>query len=346
MIPANDNDAVDAQAPATVLREVRSGSGSGNFGAETQEAGDALAALAPIRRHGAPRTSRASRRRVATHPGKNAAAPVDANPSMMMSPDWDALEARPLAAHRAKRERLEDGSNDAGQARRGWSGTSARRRARALPAEMREFAGRVGSANDVEAAFGGRFMDRQPERWHRFNDGDAPLAADDFAAFLADIGSGSWEPNLNVDESGDWARGVLDGDVLFEIIAVQPKRCPAGMKVTRMPRLPNYIAHRDDDDEGDVSRWVKLAAEAERRKKVGPPARRSSPSSGSRPRSSRRRAGGTRTRLRLARVPTRSSPRSWRCTAPSATACRTTISSGCWWRRKEPNCAFATSRRR
>ena len=47
MIPANDNDAVDAQAPATVLREVRSGSGSGNFGAETQEAGDALAALAP-----------------------------------------------------------------------------------------------------------------------------------------------------------------------------------------------------------------------------------------------------------------------------------------------------------
>ena len=270
MIPANDNDAVDAQAPATVLREVRSGSGSGNFGAETQEAGDALAALAPGSGGMAPPAPRApAAARVATHPGKNAAAPVDANPSMMMSPDWDALEARPSQhIERSARDwRMDPMMRDKLD---GMERDEREAAIRALPAEMREFAGRVGSANDVEAAFGGRFMDRQPERWHRFNDGDAPLAADDFAAFLADIGSGSWEPNLNVDESGDWARGVLDGDVLFEIIAVQPKRCPAGMKVTRMPRLPNYIAHRDDDDEGDVSRWVKLAAEAERRKKVGP----------------------------------------------------------------------------
>ena len=188
---------------------------------------------------------------------------------MMMSPDWDALEARPSQhIERSARDwRMDPMMRDKLD---GMERDEREAAIRALPAEMREFAGRVGSANDVEAAFGGRFMDRQPERWHRFNDGDAPLAADDFAAFLADIGSGSWEPNLNVDESGDWARGVLDGDVLFEIIAVQPKRCPAGMKVTRMPRLPNYIAHRDDEDEGDVSRWVKLAAEAERRKKVGP----------------------------------------------------------------------------
>ena len=270
MIPANDNDVVDAQAPATVLREVRSGSGSGNFGAETQEAGDALAALAPGSGGMAPPAPRAPRGGASQPtPGKNAAAPVDANPSMMMSPDWDALEARPSQhIERSARDwRMDPMMRDKLD---GMERDEREAAIRALPAEMREFAGRVGSANDVEAAFGGRFMDRQPERWHRFNDGDAPLAADDFAAFLADIGSGSWEPNLNVDESSDWARGVLDGDVLFEIIAVQPKRCPAGMKVTRMPRLPNYIAHRDDEDEGDVSRWVKLAAEAERRKKVGP----------------------------------------------------------------------------
>ena len=42
------------------------------------------------------------------------------------------------------------------------------------PPELQRFTGRIGSPTAVEAAFGGRFIDRQPQRWHRFEDHARP----------------------------------------------------------------------------------------------------------------------------------------------------------------------------
>ena len=254
---------------ATVLRE--------RVGAETQEATDALTGLGAKGGGGtmeppAPRAPRGASQSQPTPTGKVAAPPPACGP-MLQSPDWDALEARPSQhIERSKRDRTMDPAMR--EALEGLDDGEARARLREMPDEVRNFAGRIGDANDVEAAFGGRFVDRQPERWHRFNDADAPLAADDFDAFLADIGAGTWDPDPAVDESGAWARRLLAGKTLFEILAVRPKRVPEGVNVAKLPRLPGYLASLDrgddEDADADVELWIKLHAESERKKNVGP----------------------------------------------------------------------------
>ena len=114
-------------------------------------------------------------------------------------------------------------------------------------------------------------MDRQPERWHRFNDGDAPLAADDFAAFLADIGAGTWEPNLNVDESGDvGARRARRRRTLRDHRRAARSDAPRheGDEDASAPQL--HRASRRRGRGRRVERGSSFTAEAERRKKVGP----------------------------------------------------------------------------
>ena len=201
-----------------------------------------------------------------TQPTPKGSKLVDRSGADLMSPDWDELELR-ASQHieRSDRNRQMDPQLRAALA----AGNEP-------PSDMFSFAGRIGSPSTVEAAFGGRFAERQPQRWHRFNDADAPLAADSFAAFLADIGAGTWAPDLEREDDerrGGWAARISSGASLFEVLTRRPAAVliPSGVKITMLPRTTTCLAYLDRDDvEDDLVRWTALVREAAEKKERGP----------------------------------------------------------------------------
>ena len=152
------------------------------------------------------RASRAVWRRERSFPG-----------SELLSPDWGALELR--ASQHIERSRRDVELDP--------TLLALRDRGEPIAAAQLAFAGRVGSPDAVEAAFGGRFADRQPARFHAFGDGDAPLAAEDFAAFARHVAAGVWEPDVderNANAKPAWLRRVLAGETRFETLAARPSR--------------------------------------------------------------------------------------------------------------------------
>jgi len=198
------------------------------------------------------------------------------------SPDWGELEKRASQdIERSVRNRMDPLLRDllaAGEQ---------------PPVEMCAFAGRIGSPGAVEAAFGGRFMDRQPQRWHRFDDADAPLAADSFATFLVDISAGTWAPDLEQEDddgagSTGWAERITSGTSSFEVLTCRPRCVPPGVDVMQLPRTTIFLAYLDNsaaghrgrahavtledmDTEGaDVANWIELVKDAAQKKERGP----------------------------------------------------------------------------
>ena len=133
------------------------------------------------------------------------------------------------------------------------------------PPELQRFTGRVGSPTAVEAAFGGRFIDRQPQRWHRFEDHDAPLAADSFDAFVSDVASGTWDPRPDVDDETH----RVGGAALVEEAAIRGARWSSttsrsGSSVRRCAGRPTGVP-RGWDAGGEASRWTSREGAAQKR---------------------------------------------------------------------------------
>ena len=245
----------DGVAPGTVLRDVSSAQ-------ETAAREEGEKDMQPP----SPRAPRnASKRRVESR-GAAALAPLAAAGSELPSPDWCALELR--ASQHIERSRR-DVEMDPTLA-------TLRRRGEPVAAAQLAFAGRVGSPDAVEAAFGGRFADRQPARFHAFGDSDAPLAADDFSAFLEHIAAGSWEPDVGADD-GDargpaWLRRVLAGETRFETLAARPAfSTPPPEPVSVVEPAPGmFMACLSSARAEDRARWVKLCVDSKTRSARGP----------------------------------------------------------------------------
>ena len=239
----------DDLAPGTVLRDVS----SARDAPEREDAQEKEKEMQPP----APRAPRSASQ--SQGKSRGAAPPV-------LSPDWGALEQR--ASQHIERSRR-DVELDPTLARM-------RRDGERPAAAQLAFAGRVGSPDAVEAAFGGRFADRQPARFHAFGDGDAPLAADDFATFLTHIAAGSWEPDVDATWNGDDGRGpawltrVLAGETRFETLAARPTGSSFRAVVVHEPAPGTFLACLPDVRTEDLERWSALCVESKTRSARGP----------------------------------------------------------------------------
>ena len=190
--------------------------------------------------------------------------PTPGGGSAVLSPDWNALEARPSQhIERCDRNMKEDPMI-----------RKIRESGARPPPELQRFTGRVGSPTAVEAAFGGRFIDRQPQRWHRFEDHDAPLAADSFDAFVSDVASGTWDPRPDADVDDEthpaWAERLLSRKQRFEVLEWRPDDVPIGLKCAPL-RGGDQLAYLEDGtSEEEVSLWTSLARDAAQKRDRGP----------------------------------------------------------------------------
>ena len=240
-------------APGTMLRASVPG-----VGTETQDAAGGLADCAAKKTMEPPPT-RARRPSSQPTPSEKEQALVG---NALTSPDWAELEQRPSQhVERSERNRAMDPVLKAACADGG-----------APPADLVSFAGRVGEADQVEKAFGGRFADLKSERWHRFNDADAPLAADDFDEFCTAIEEGTWYPEGVAECERIRLRKVVDGERRFEILHAKPRDIPEGVTITSLPRVSGrYLAYLDENaTEDDVEGWIKLARDAVSKRERGP----------------------------------------------------------------------------
>ena len=242
----------DDVAPGTMLRDVS----SAQEAAAREEGEKEMQPPAPR----APRS--ASQPRVESRGAAALAAPG----SELPSPDWGALEQR--ASQHIERSRRDVELDPTLSTLRG--------RGEPVAAAQLAFAGRVGSPDAVEAAFGGRFAHRQPARFHAFGDGDAPLAADDFSAFLKHVAAGVWEPDaLGADDGGTpaWLRRVLTGETRFETFAARPalhvSGAPNSVSVVE-PAPGMFMACLSSARAEDLERWSELCAESKTRSARGP----------------------------------------------------------------------------
>jgi len=233
----------DDVAPGTVLREVS----SAQEAAEREEGERDMQPPAPR----APRSASQSQ-------GKSrGAAPL------VLSPDWGALEQR--ASQHIERSRRDVELDPTLLALRG--------RGEPIAAAQLAFAGRVGSPDAVEAAFGGRFADRQPARFHAFGDGDAPLAAEDFAAFARHVAAGVWEPDVderNANAKPAWLRRVLAGETRFETLAARPAGVGSSAVSVTEPAPGLFLACLSSARAEDVARWGALCVDSKTRSARGP----------------------------------------------------------------------------
>ena len=200
--------------------------------------------------------------------------PTPGGGSAVLSPDWNALEARPsqhieVCDRNMKEDPLIREIRDSGAR---------------PPPELHQFTGRIGSPTDVEAAFGGRFIDRQPQRWHRFEDRDAPLAADSFHDFVDDVARGTWDPRPDADDDldlndkdisismGEAAAvvAVLHKRRRFEVLQWKPGHVPAGLKLAPL-RGGDQLAYLEDEaSPEEISLWTALARDAAQKRDRGP----------------------------------------------------------------------------
>ena len=240
----------DDLAPGTVLRDVSS----------AQDAPEREDAQEKEMQPPAPRAPRSASQSQGKSRG---AAPL------VLSPDWGALEQR--ASQHIERSRR-DVELDPTLARM-------RRDGERPAAAQLAFAGRVGSPDAVEAAFGGRFADRAPARFHAFGDGDAPLAADDFSTFLTHIAAGSWEPDVDATWNGDdgddgsgpnWLTRVRTGETRFETLAARPTGSSFRAVVVHEPAPGTFLACLPDTRTEDLERWSALVVESKTRSARGP----------------------------------------------------------------------------
>jgi len=240
----------DDVAPGTVLREVS----SAQEAAEREEGERDMQPPAPR----APRSASQSQ-------GKSRGlAPGALLPgSELPSPDWGALELR--ASQHIERSRRDVELDPTLLALRG--------RGEPIAAAQLAFAGRVGSPDAVEAAFGGRFADRQPARFHAFGDGDAPLAAEDFAAFARHVAAGVWEPDVderNANAKPAWLRRVLAGETRFETLAARPAGVGSSAVSVTEPAPGLFLACLSNARAEDVARWGALCVDSKTRSARGP----------------------------------------------------------------------------
>ena len=240
----------DDVAPGTVLRDVS----SAQEAAEREEGERDMQPPAPR----APRSASQSQ-------GKSRGlAPGALLPgSELLSPDWGALELR--ASQHIERSRRDVELDPTLLALRG--------RGEPIAAAQLAFAGRVGSPDAVEAAFGGRFADRQPARFHAFGDGDAPLAAEDFAAFARHVAAGVWEPDVderNANAKPAWLRRVLAGETRFETLAARPAGVGSSAVSVTEPAPGLFLACLSSARAEDVARWGALCVDSKTRSARGP----------------------------------------------------------------------------
>ena len=184
-------------------------------------------------------------------------------PDSLLSPDWSALELR--ASQHIERSRRDDELDPLLGELEG--------RGEQPKESQRMFAGRVGSPNAVEAAFGGRFADRQPQRFHKFNDADDPSAHDDFEVFLTHIADGEWDPAMDVEsECGNrkWAARLLNDQTLFEVLQSRPEPIP-GIKVVETKTKGHFIAFYDVSQPAElVDSWIELLRDTRVKSVRGP----------------------------------------------------------------------------
>ena len=271
MAPAGEEEAPATAPRNTVLRQTvdaprtggtsggsfvpSSGGGSGGSGGSGGKGMDPPAPRAPLSQ------------RVASQP-------TPGGGSAVLSPDWNALEARPsqhieVCDRNMKEDPLIREIRDSGAR---------------PPPELHQFTGRIGSPTDVEAAFGGRFIDRQPQRWHRFEDRDAPLAADSFHDFVDDVARGTWDPRPDADDDldlndkdisismGEAAAvvAVLHKRRRFEVLQWKPGHVPAGLKLAPL-RGGDQLAYLEDEaSPEEISLWTALARDAAQKRDRGP----------------------------------------------------------------------------
>jgi topoisomerase (DNA) II binding protein 1 len=240
----------DDVAPGTVLRDVS----SAQEAAEREEGERDMQPPAPR----APRSASQSQ-------GKSRGlAPGALLPgSELLSPDWGALELR--ASQHIERSRRDVELDP--------TLLALRDRGEPIAAAQLAFAGRVGSPDAVEAAFGGRFADRQPARFHAFGDGDAPLAAEDFAAFARHVAAGVWEPDVderNANAKPAWLRRVLAGETRFETLAARPAGVGSSAVSVTEPAPGLFLACLSSARAEDVARWGALCVDSKTRSARGP----------------------------------------------------------------------------
>ena len=240
----------DDVAPGTVLRDVS----SAQEAAEREEGERDMQPPAPR----APRSASQSQ-------GKSRGlAPGALLPgSELLSPDWGALELR--ASQHIERSRRDVELDP--------TLLALRDRGEPIAAAQLAFAGRVGSPDAVEAAFGGRFADRQPARFHAFGDGDAPLAAEDFAAFARHVAAGVWEPDVderNANAKPAWLRRVLAGETRFETLAARPAGVGSSAVSVTEPAPGLFLACLSSARAEDVARWGALCVASKTRSARGP----------------------------------------------------------------------------
>ena len=132
----------------------------------------------------------------------------------------------------------------------------------------------------MELAFGGRFADRAPQRFHRFNDHDAPLAHDDFDVFLAHVACGTWDPDFGTETVSEalprgtprWARRVLSEETHFEVLPNMPPAVPPGIVLhettTKGTFLATCASPRVTKEQVDV--WIEAHRDARVKSARGP----------------------------------------------------------------------------